>query len=122
MDIEFRHARMPINLKEKDMNLAEKVKKQKEDNYKLFVEKYSTKIDEQLETIFLKKNRTHWNVGVYDDKRRGTLVGDIYYDEACNGGGFNNLLRYVKENGFRATASYWCGGSCTDADGFEIVI
>ncbi len=104
------------------MNLAEKIKKQKEDNYKLFIEKYSTKINEQLETIFFKKNRTHWSVDVYDDKRRGTLVGDIYYDQTCNGGGFNNLLRYVSENGFRATASYWCGGPCKDANGFTIEV
>lgn len=104
------------------MNLVEKIKNQREDRYKLFVYKYGAKIDEQLETIFLKRNRTCWRVGVYDDKHKGTLEGDIYYDSACNGGGFNNLLRYVREKGFRTTASYWCGGSCTDANGFDIKI
>ena len=100
--------------------LLEEVKKSKEKEYKSFVEKYGARIDEKIKSVFIEQNRSHWNVGVYDDKRRGTLEGDIYYDKEVNGGRFNNLVRYAKEKGFTTTKYYWCGGACVDADGFRI--
>ena len=104
------------------MALIDEIKKAKEEQYKSFVEKYSSQIDEQLKKIFIELKNSCWYVGVYADKRSGTLLGDIYYDRAVNGGKFNNLLRYVREKGFTATAYYWCGGSCSDADGFKITL
>ena len=102
--------------------LAEEIKKLKEKEYKSFVKKYGARIDEKIKSVFIEQNRSHWSVGVYDNKRGGTLEGDIYYDDEVNGGGFNNLVRYAKEKGFNTTKSYWCGGSCVDADGFKITL
>lgn len=104
------------------MMLIDEIKNKREETYKQFVQKYKERIDDEIKRIFIEKGRSNWSVGVYDDKRRGTLLGDIYYDTKVNGGGFNNLLRYVASQGFQAYASYWCGGSCVDANGFTIKI
>lgn len=101
-------------------SLVEKIKDHQEDTYQQFVEKYGDRINEQLETVFIKNKSTCWSVGVYQDKKDG-LVGDIYEDTELNGGRFNNLLRYCKEQGFSTSARYWCG-NCYDALGFVITV
>lgn len=103
-------------------NLMDEIKSKQGEVYEQFVQKYGERIDEEVRTIFIKNGRSHWSIGVYDDKRRGTLAGDIYYDSKVNGGRFNNLLRYLREKGFQVTACYWCGGACVDADGFTVKI
>jgi hypothetical protein len=103
-------------------NLIEEIKNKKNEVYEQFVQKYGERIDEEVRTIFIEKGKSHWSVGVYGDKRKGTLVGDIYYDDKINGGKFNNLLLYLGRKGFKVTATYWCGGTHVDADGFTITI
>ena len=103
-------------------NLIDEIKNTQVKVYEQFVQKYGERIDEEVRNIFIKNGKSHWSIGVYDDKRRGTLAGDIYYDDKINGGKFNNLLRYLGRKGFKVTATYWCGGACVDADGFTIKI
>lgn len=100
----------------------EEIKNKQDETYEQFVQKYGERIDEEVRTIFITNGKSHWSMGVYEDKRRGTLVGDIYYDSTVNGGKFNNLLRYLRGKGFKVTATYWCGGACVDADGFTVKI
>lgn len=104
------------------MTLIDEIKNKKEETYKQFVQKYKERIDKEIKNIFIDKGLSHWHVGVYDDQRRGTLLGDIYYDSEVNGGKFNNMLRYLRSQGFHTTASYWCGGSCVNADGFTVTL
>ena len=103
-------------------NLMDEIKNKQDGVYDQFVQKYGERIDEEVRNIFIEKGNSHWSIGVYDDKKKGTLAGDIYWDNKINGGRFNNLLRYLGRKGFKVTASYWCGGACVDADGFTITI
>ena len=103
-------------------NLIAEIKAKQDEVYEQFVQKYGERIDEEVRTRFITNGKSHWSVGVYDYKRKGTLAGDIYYDDKINGGKFNNLLRYLRYKGFKVTATYWCGGACVDADGFTIKI
>lgn len=103
-------------------NLIDEIKNKQNEVYEQFVQKYGERIDEEVRTRFITNGKSHWSIGVYDDKRRGTLAGDIYYDSEVNGGKFNNLIRYLRSKGFKVTATYWCGGACVDADGFTVKI
>lgn len=84
------------------VNLMDEIKSRQNEVYYQFVQKYSERIDEEVRTIFIKNGRSHWSMGVYDDKTRGTLAGDIFHDSKVNGGRFNNLLRYLRKRGFKS--------------------
>ena len=99
-------------------NLIDEIKNKQDEVYKQFVQKYGERIDNEVRNIFIEKGNSHWSIGVYDDKKKGTLAGDIYWDNKINGGKFNNLIRYLRGKGFDVNASYWCGGACVNADGF----
>lgn len=98
------------------MTLAEELRSIHQDDYAQFVEKYGKRIDEECRKVFGERHRSNWSCGVYEDKK--DLLREIYYDHKINGGGFNNLIKYLRMQGFNVTASYWCGGACKDADGF----
>ena len=103
-------------------NLIDEIKNKQDEVYEQFVQKYGERIDEEVRNIFIKNGNSHWSISVYADLKRGTLAGDIYYDSKVNGGKFNNLIRYLRSKGLYVTASYWCGGSCVDTDGFTAKI
>lgn len=114
---------MRFNFKLNNMNkLINEIRKLREDTYKDFVKKYGARIEERIKFEFIEKKSTHWSFDVYDDKSQGTLEGYIYCDEAVNGGGFNNLIRYTREMGFNVTAMYGPTEFRNDADGFNITI